>query len=66
MRQLQDKDRLIQELEREKVNELERARLEISDLMAKNSQMNMLYEKVKNELAQKSNYIAQNSGGNQQ
>ena len=34
--------------------------------MAKNNQMNMLYEKVKNELVQKSNQIAQSTGGNQQ
>lgn len=34
--------------------------------MAKNNQMNMLYEKVKNELVQKSNLIAQSTGGNQQ
>lgn len=48
MKQNQDKDRFIQEIQREKVNELERARLEISDLMGKNNQLNMLYEKVRN------------------
>ena len=66
MRLLQDKDRQLQEFEQEKHNEVERARLEVSDLLNKNSQLSMLYEKIKNELLQKDALISRSTGESSQ
>lgn len=61
-RQLQDKDHQIQELENEKNDEIERLRMDVSDLEAKLTQINFLYEKSKNDIAQREAALNRNTG----
>lgn len=63
-RQLQDKDRQLQELENEKNDELERLRVDVSDLEAKYSQISYLYDKARNEIAQREATLSRNTGEN--
>ena len=61
-RQLQDKERQMQEAENERADEVERLKLDLADFGAKYSQVSYLYDKAKNEIAQREAALSRNSG----
>ena len=63
-RQLQDKERQMQEAENERADEVERLKLDLADFGAKYSQVSYLYDKAKNEIAQREAALSRNTGEN--